>query len=140
MNMKEKSCGCVVFRYNERIEYLIVKQKNGKHWGFPKGHVEANETETETAKREVFEETGINVDFLENFRETIRYPVGDNDKTVVFFLCRALNEKVKLLHKEIMDYKWLSFDDAMNLLTYKNTKEVLKKANTFLISGNPNQF
>ncbi len=136
MHRKEKSCG-LLFRYNKRIEYLIVRQRNGRHWGFPKGHVEGNETEKETSEREVYEETGINVDFLENFRETIRYSVRDDDKTVVFFLCRALNEKVRPQHKEILEYKWLAFSDAISLLTYQDMKEVLKKANTFLISGNP---
>ena len=51
---KEKSCGAII--YNKNKEVLIVKHNAG-HWDFPKGHVEENETEIQTAIREVKEET-----------------------------------------------------------------------------------
>ena len=53
MKVKEKSCGCIII---ENKKVLLVQQKKGR-WGFPKGHVENNETEKETALREVKEET-----------------------------------------------------------------------------------
>lgn len=58
----EKSCGAVVYRhYGDTVEYLTVKSKAFGHWGFPKGHVEEGESEQESAKREVLEETGLNI-------------------------------------------------------------------------------
>ena len=55
----EKSCGAVVFTIqNHKIMYVIVQSKEG-YYGFPKGHMEYEETEIETALREVFEETGL---------------------------------------------------------------------------------
>ena len=37
----EKSCGAVVYRVEGRtVRILVVKNKNGRHWGFPKGHME----------------------------------------------------------------------------------------------------
>ena len=56
----EKSCGCIVF--NEKKQILLVHQNAG-HWGMPKGHVENDETEIQTAKREVKEETNLDVEF-----------------------------------------------------------------------------
>ena len=53
---REKSCGCIIINKNK---VLLIKQTKG-HWGFPKGHVEKDETEIETAIREVKEETNIN--------------------------------------------------------------------------------
>ncbi len=54
----EKSCGVIVYRIQiEKIEFLAVKSKVNGHWGFPKGHMENHESEEQTAKREVFEET-----------------------------------------------------------------------------------
>ena len=50
---REKSCGCIIINKNK---VLLIKQTKG-HWGFPKGHVEKDETEIETAIREVKEET-----------------------------------------------------------------------------------
>ena len=58
----EKSCGAIVYRkFHGNIELLLIKNQNGGHWSFPKGHVEGTETEEETAVREIMEETGIQV-------------------------------------------------------------------------------
>jgi ADP-ribose pyrophosphatase YjhB (NUDIX family) len=58
MKIEEKSCGCIII---ENRKVLLIKQTSGI-WGFPKGHVEHDETEEETAKREVKEETNIDVE------------------------------------------------------------------------------
>lgn len=58
MNKKENSCGIILFRTPQKKEVLIVQQQNGD-WGFPKGHIEYNETVEETALRELQEEVGI---------------------------------------------------------------------------------
>ena len=55
----EKSCGCIII---EDKKVLLIKQTNGV-WGFPKGHVEENETELQTAEREVKEETGLDIKY-----------------------------------------------------------------------------
>ena len=60
----EKSCGCIII---DNRKVLLVKQTSGD-WGFPKGHVENNETEIETAIRETKEETNIDVEIDEKHR------------------------------------------------------------------------
>ncbi|MBR6598855.1 MAG: NUDIX domain-containing protein, partial [Oscillospiraceae bacterium] len=68
----EKSCGGVVYRKSHgNLEILLIKHINSGHWSFPKGHIEANETEQETALREIKEETGIDVVLDPSFRETV---------------------------------------------------------------------
>lgn len=70
----EKSCGAVIYRKsNDNVEFLGVKSKGNGDWGFPKGHVEAGETEKETAKREILEETGLNISLIEGFRTKVEY-------------------------------------------------------------------
>ncbi len=60
----EKSCGAIVFtRKNGEIHYCVIRQTNGDY-GFPKGHMEPEETEQETALREIFEEVGLKVQLL----------------------------------------------------------------------------
>ena len=89
----EKSCGAIVYRkFHGNTEILLIKHVNSGHWSFPKGHVEAGETEIETAKREVMEETAIDVMIDPTFRETVTYsPKKDTLKVVVYFLAKAKN-------------------------------------------------
>ena len=107
----------------------------GGHWDFPKGHVEAEETEQETALREVYEEAGLKVELREGFREEIGYvdEINNVHKTVVFFIGEAINSEVKCDGKEVVDFCWLEYTLALEKLTYDNAKKLLKKADFFLI-------
>ena len=69
----EKSCGVIIYRFDKkRVLYLIVRYSAySRYWGLVKGHVEAEETELQTAKREVYEEVGFqNIQIASGFRET----------------------------------------------------------------------
>ena len=57
----EKSCGAVIFRKDENWNVLLIRHAKGRHISFPKGHVEPGETESQTAEREILEETGLRV-------------------------------------------------------------------------------
>ncbi len=132
----EKSAGAIIFRKEaESRKFLLLHYEEG-HWDFPKGHVEKNETETETAKREIKEETGIKeLKFLPKFKETISYYYKREGKLyrkeVVFFLAETGEAKIKI-SKEHIGFEWLEFDKALEKLTFKNAKELLKKAKDFL--------
>lgn len=130
----EKSCGVVIYRKEkEKIEYLIIRQKNDSHWGFPKGHVEERETENETAIREVKEETGLDINLMDNFRVTDKYIIkGNTMKEVVFFLGKAEEGEVTMQPEEISDYKWADESLAKQLLTYESSKKVMFKANIYI--------
>lgn len=130
----EKSCGVIIFRKGkDKIEYLIIRQKNDSHWGFPKGHMEDRETENETAKREVKEETGLTINILDNFRVTDKYFVkGNIMKEVVFFLGKAEDPKVTIQPEEISDYKWVDEGSAKELLTYESSKKIMFKADLYI--------
>ena len=133
----EKSCGCVLYYIHRELRVLIIKQARNGNWSFPKGHVEKNETETETAVREVREEVGTEVVPIEGFREVIRYaPKANVQKDVVYFVASPETPTIKMQKEEVSDYKWMRPDDAMKELTFKNDKEVLRKALEFLKSTN----
>ena len=61
---KEKSCGAVIYKFEENEVYVLLLKHNLGHWSFAKGHVEAGETEVETAKREVKEEVGLDIETM----------------------------------------------------------------------------
>jgi len=131
----EKSCGAVIFRRNGAVKYLLLHYEGG-HWDFVKGHVESDETERETVLRETEEEAGITeVTFVEGFREPISYYYRRAGRTVlkevIFFLMETKTDKIRL-SREHVGFDWLSYDGAMNRLTFKNAKETLRKANALV--------
>ena len=94
--MLEKSCGAVLFTENGNRQYVVVKSAIKKHWSLPKGHVEGDETERETALREIKEETGIDAEIIEGFREQIEYIMPNGvRKQVVFFIAKYANQELR---------------------------------------------
>lgn len=130
---REKSCGAVIFREeNTRRFYLILKSTQG-HTTLCKGHVEKNETEHETAAREIMEETGLTVDFIDGFREVITYSPFENcTKDVVFFLGKVSGGRLACQPEEVADARFLPFDAALESLTHASDKAVLQEARRFL--------
>ena len=130
--LHEKSCGAIVYRrFHGNIEILLIKHINSGHWSFPKGHVEPDETETETAKREIKEETSIDVMIDPTFRVTVTYsPRRDTVKVVVYFLAKARNVNFVPQEGEIAEIRWVDLAHAVNLLTYENDKTIVAKAKT----------
>ena len=132
----ERSAGAVVFRReNGKIKYLLIKYAWG-HWGFPRGLIEEGEGLEETARREIKEETGIeDLKFIPGFREWIKFFFklkGKNIMKIATFLLAETKTKEVKLSFEHQDWAWLDYNDALEKLTYNNSKEILRKANDFL--------
>jgi len=143
----EKSAGAVIFRKeNNRIFYLLLhyaslaqslrSRAEKNYWDLPKGHIETGEKEIETARREVEEETGLkDIEFVEGFREVIKYFFRFQNKNILkfvtFYLAETKAKDVKV-SDEHLSYAWLLHEDALSRLTFKNAKEILQKANDFL--------
>ncbi|MBR6419671.1 MAG: NUDIX domain-containing protein [Oscillospiraceae bacterium] len=128
--LHEKSCGAIVYRrYHGNVEILLIKHVNSGHWSFPKGHVEGDETELETARREIKEETGLDVILDQTFRETVSYsPKRDTQKLVVYFLALARNYDYVPQEEEIAEIRWVDIIRAPGMLTYENDKTIVTKA------------
>lgn len=130
---QEKSCGAVIFREeNTQRDYLILTSTLG-HTTLCKGHVEGDETEHETAVREIREETGLTVDFVDGFREVITYsPKPGVTKDVVFFLARLSGGDLVCQPEEVAAIRFLPLDGALAALTHDSDRDILRKAHAFL--------
>lgn len=120
----EKSCGCIIM---DNHKVLLVKQTKG-HWGFPKGHVEENETEEETAKREVKEETNLDVQIDKSKRYTMQYMTDKGKlKQVVLFIAKIIDGSMIPQESEVAEIKWFSYNEAIQTITYDNAKILFKE-------------
>jgi|SRR3990170_2838130 len=133
--LNEKSCGAVVYAKNNEVNYLLLHYDAG-HWDFVKGNVEQGETEKETVIRELQEETGItDPQFIEGFKEKIIYfykrQGATVNKEVIFFIIETHTTKVQLSYEHI-GYEWLTYERAMEKLTFKNAKDILQKARDYI--------
>jgi bis(5'-nucleosidyl)-tetraphosphatase len=136
--LREKSCGAVVYITKDNgICYLLLHYEAG-HWDFVKGNVEPNESQKETVLRELQEETGIvDAKFVEGFKEKVEYfyrrQGATVHKEVIFYLIETHIEKVELSFEHI-GFVWLDYPHAAERLNFKNAKNVLQKANDFLLT------
>ncbi len=140
MNISENSIGAILVKTSDsKVEFLLLKYING-HWDFPKGNVETGESEYDTARREIIEETGIrDIEFLDGFKEDIYYSYKREgkiiNKKVIFFLAKTKFNNV-ILSSEHTDYIWTTYAEAKKIITYKNSMMLLDNAYNFLNSHN----
>ena len=131
----EYSCGAIVFtRRNGQILYVIVQEMEGAY-SFPKGHMEGNETEMETARREVFEEIGLQPVFLDGFRVQDEYALAEKPgtwKRVTYFLSEFTAETLTPRENEIRRIRLLPYEEAINLFEHQGTRQLFTQAHAFL--------
>ena len=130
-----KSCGFVAYTaIDSEIKYLLIKTLNGDV-GFPKGHMEMGESEIETAMRELYEETGAEIEHITDMRRQIEYemPAKNAIKQAVYFL-GSIKEPVVLTPQasEVADVRLLAYDEALEWLTFAETKRILTEANRYI--------
>jgi len=140
MNIEEeRSAGTVLFRLEDSEPLYLTLHYTAGHWDFPKGNIEKGEKEKDTVIREVKEETGIDkIYFLDNFRRIIRYYYKRSEKVlvkkeVIFYLAYTPIKEVKLSFEHI-GFDWLKFPEALERLTFKNSKELLKEAHNYVLN------
>lgn len=131
----EYSCGAIVFtRRNGQILYVIVQEQGGAY-SFPKGHMEGDETEIETARREVFEETGLHPEFLPGFRHQDEYSLREKpgtSKRVTYFLAEFGDEPMTAREGEIQRIQLLPYEQALTFFEHENQRRILTSAHEFL--------
>ena len=136
---RERSAGAIIFRRVGKILYLLLKYTyKTTYWDFPKGNIEPGETEEETVRREIKEETGIeDIRLLPGFKEKISYFYRREGQTiykeVVYFLAETGTATVKI-SKEHVGFEWVDYETARERLK-ENSRSALEKAHEFLTKG-----
>ena len=129
----EKSCGSVIYKFENNSIYILLIKHNKGHWSFPKGHMENGETEYQTAIREVKEETNLDIKIYDGFRYVTTYSPKENVmKDVVYFLSTPINNEIIPQLEEIQKIAWVNKNEAKNIITYKEDIKILDEALNFI--------
>jgi 8-oxo-dGTP pyrophosphatase MutT (NUDIX family) len=134
MARQERSAGFIVYfrpPSPRPLEFLLLDY--GRHWDFPKGHVEDGEDDLTTAKRELAEETGLAAEQIHpQFQHEMTYFFRNKRhglvrKTVVYFLAEVGTNDVKISH-EHEGFEFLPYEQAIARLTFPSAKQILRLA------------
>lgn len=142
---QETSAGGVVYRMaytpdgTPRPLFLLIRDSY-RNWGFPKGHLEEGEAPEAAAVREVEEETGLAGVELRGVIETIdwyfRFRGRLIHKVCHFYLMEtATAETCPQRAEGITACRWAPFEDAVQMTSYANACEVLRRANEMVAAA-----
>ena len=129
------SCGTISCTFaNGEPRYVIVREPRTNYYGFPKGHMENDETERDTAIRETWEEASIHVDIVEGFRWENKFRLKSGGvKKVIYFLARFERQKpMRNYLFERLEVMLLPFEEAYEKLEYPETKKMLLEAHEYM--------
>lgn len=130
----EVSAGGIVFRRipGEGPRFLLIRDSYN-NWGFPKGHLEGDESPAEAALRETAEETGLDRLVLQGPIRVIdwhfRFRGRHIHKYCHFFLFESPEGEVcPQVDEGITACQWRPLAEALEILSYDNARGVLKRA------------
>ena len=133
----EKSCGAGVFtREGGTIKFVIIRSLEG-FYGYPKGHMEAGESEEQTALREIREETGLDVSLLEGFRTEdahalVREGRPDVTKQIVYFLAEYTGQVLRAQEGEVTEIRLMTYEEAMAAFQFESSRRILREADAYI--------
>lgn len=116
--------GIVLVVKNNQDQFLLLRQKKDQSWCFISGGKEEGEELVDTAIREANEEAGLSLskEMIKETAEVIRFTNSKGRGEQRVYLVVLDNSEVKVDYSEIDSYKWVSAEDAQELL---QPKEVL---------------
>ena len=126
------AASCSAGARGEAASYLLIRDSY-KNWGFPKGHLEGDESPAEAALRETAEETGLEHLVLHGPIRVIdwhfRFRGRHIHKYCHFFLFESPDgEACPQVDEGITACQWRPLTEALELLSYDNARGVLKRA------------
>jgi len=133
---REFSAGGVVFKRKQGKTYwLLINPAGSERWQLPKGHIDDGEESQKSAIREVLEETSVEAKPISKV-ESMQYFFWENGKrilkSVTFYLMEFVSGGKKKPDHEIGKAGFYTYDKALKMLTFKDEKDILRKASSLL--------
>jgi 8-oxo-dGTP pyrophosphatase MutT (NUDIX family) len=115
--------GAIAVRCDKEIPQILVvtAKKDPSQWIFPKGHIEPDENAEAAAVRELREEGGVEGELL-GFVGVLEFTTGDEEIFAIYYLIAYSNE---IETDELRERRWCGLDEALELLTFDDAKQLL---------------
>jgi 8-oxo-dGTP pyrophosphatase MutT (NUDIX family) len=134
--LEQTSSGGVAYREkDDGVELAVILTNPENRWQLPKGMIDAGETPEIAARREVREEAGIETEMIAPIDRTEYWFMADRagkrtrfHKRVHWFLMRYVSGTVEDHDHEVTEARWVSVDEAVQMLVFKNEREIVEKA------------
>ncbi len=134
---QEKTAGGIIYtkdRY-QQVFFLLIKST---YWGFPKGWVEEAESQEAAAKREIKEETNLDVYFIPGFsyKQQWFFKMKKHliKKDAIFFIAKIpIEDVIKVrISDEHSSYQWSTYEEALKFMKIKANRDMLTAAYNFI--------
>jgi ADP-ribose pyrophosphatase YjhB (NUDIX family) len=121
--------------FNDANEVLMIRtQKWSNLWGIPGGKTKYGETSIDALRREIKEETGLEIRDIEfvlvqdciHSKEFYR----EAHFVLLNYICRVCGKPDVILNEEAQEFCWVSFEGALAMKLNKPTRVLLEQINS----------
>jgi 8-oxo-dGTP pyrophosphatase MutT (NUDIX family) len=132
MSVPQQAAAIAIRRRGGAFEVCLIRKRESKKWGIPKGMIERGDTPEEAALNEAWEEAGVKGRLLGDAVGTYEYWKWARNFLVAVFVLEVLEEHAEWPEMGIRERRWTSFGDASLLLMKHPARPLLDRARAFL--------
>jgi 8-oxo-dGTP pyrophosphatase MutT (NUDIX family) len=125
MSKRVVQAGAIVYRTDDGLRILLVRDKGNRAWVFPKGHLEKQESLCEAALREAEEEAGVVGRVVSRLRPPLEFRSKNEDVRVHYFLVERTGS---VDEHEPRERVWLAPAEALERVTHQEARRLLRSA------------